>query len=231
MSLQPTDVLSRFDELLRKLAEETLLTLERHEKRVYSGGIPNEFITEYTDTFNEAEQISLEYGFSEGVMHLFQNWYPMLQCAFLSIEQSRKARVGKFFQLQIEQLLTLAQIPYHRQKKRYCTDLILPNLETHQLNRTISAIISVKRTLRERWAEVAEELFNLRTPNVFLFTADEKVTPAHVKTICGQYNIHLVVWDAVKTGRFQHSPMVMGYTEWASRRLPMLRQFWPEHAD
>jgi len=87
-------------------------------------------------------------------------------------------------------------------------------------------VISVKRTLRERWAEVAEELFNLRSPNVFLFTADEDVTQRHVEQICTRYRIHLVVWDELKANRFADEPLVLGYTQWATSRLPMLRQYW-----
>ncbi len=101
-----------------------------------------------------------------------------------------------------------------------------PELETHQQNRTISAVISVKRTLCERWSEVAEELFNLRSPNVFLFTADENVTETHVERICGRYNIHLVVWDDVKADRFAGKPLVLGYTAWAIERLAVLRHYW-----
>ena len=83
----------------------------------------------------------------------------------------------------------------------------------------------MKRTLRERWAEVAEELFNLRAPNVFLFTADENPTNTHAERLA-DYNIHLVVWDDVKTQKFPERPLVLGYTEWANRRLGMLSQHW-----
>ena len=135
-------------------------------------------------------------------------------------------RGGKDFELQIEKLLDLAGVPYFEQEPQYRTDLILPDLETFQSNRTISAVISVKRTLRERWAEVAEELFNLRSPNVFPFTADERVTNTHVDRICGRYNIHLVIWDHIKIKRFPEEPLVMGFTDWANERLTVLRQYW-----
>jgi hypothetical protein len=147
--------------------------------------------------------------------------------AFQSVGQGRMARGGKDFELQIQGLFDLAEIPYDKQEKTDHTDFILPSAAFHKKNRTAVAVISVKRTLRERWAEVAEELFNLRTPNVFLFTADEDISSAHIDTICGQYNIHLVVWELVKSKKFLEKPMVLGYTEWASQRLAMLRQFWP----
>jgi len=80
--------------------------------------------------------------------------------------------------------------------------------------------------LRERWAEVAEELFSLRSPNVFLFTADQNVTQQHVAQICQRYNIHLVVWDEVKAARFPEAALVLSYTDWATARLAVLRQYW-----
>lgn len=225
-AIEPEDVTARFNELLRTLWEETLLTLEQHEERSYAEGIPRELIEQYPEEFSIAEQVAKEQGFRAGVLRLFGGWYPFLRRAFLSVSQSRKQRGGRDFELQIQGLLDLAHIPYHKQERRDRTDLLLPDLATHERNRNVSAIISVKRTLRERWAEVAEELFNLRSPNVFLFTADEDITPGHVARVCGRYNIYLVVWDTEKARRFAQEPLVLGYTEWATKRLAVLRQYW-----
>lgn len=86
--------------------------------------------------------------------------------------------------------------------------------------------MSAKRTLRERWREVVEELYNTRAPNVFIITADLDVTPGHVDFICDKYNIHLVVWDEVKHKKFADRDLVLGYTAWANERIPVLQQFW-----
>ena len=225
-AIEPEEAVARFNELLRNVWEETLVTLERHEERSYREGIPRELLAAYPAELSAAEQVAREEGFRTGVIYLFGRWYPHLRNAFLSVSQSRKTRGGKDFELQIESLLDLASISYHKQETRNRTDLILPSLEVHMANRTISVVVSVKRTLRERWAEVAEELFNLRSPNVFLFTADENVSENHVTRICGRYNIYLVVWDALKAAKFPDSPLVLGYTEWATRRLAVLRQNW-----
>jgi len=225
-NIQPRDVVSRFNDLLREVWEETLRVLERHEERAYAQGIPRELVEEYPDLFQKAEETAATRGFRAGVARLFVMWYPLLRQCFLSISQSRKQRGGKDFELQIEGLLTLGEIPFHKQERRYRTDLILPDVDTFDRNRNISVVVSVKRTLRERWSEVAEELFNLRSPNVFLFTADENVSRRHVNRICGQYNIHLVLWDVEKEEKFGQEPLVLGYTEWANSRLPVFRQHW-----
>ena len=225
-TVTPDDVLTHFNKYLHAVWVETLVTLERYEERSYSEGIPREFIQEFPEDFKAAAALSDRSGFREGFVDAFSRLYPMLRRAFLSVSQSRMTRGGRDFELQIEELLSLAKIPFHKQEIENRTDLILPNLAVHENNRNLSAIVSIKRTLRERWAEVAEELFNLRSPNVFLFTADDKVTQNHVDRICGQYNIHLVVWDAVKEHKYPDEPLVLGYTAWANERLSVLRQFW-----
>lgn len=227
-SIEPEGVLVNFNTMLRRLWEETLVTLEQYEEQTYAQGIPREMLKAYPQDVARAEQMAQQRDFPAGVTQLFAEWYPRLRRAFLSVGQGRMARGGKDFELQIEGLLTLATIPFQEQERKDHTDLVLPNAAVHQANRNIAAIVSIKRTLRERWAEVAEELFNLRSPNVFLFTADENVSRGHVATICQRYNIYLVVWDSEKTSKFAADPLVLGYTEWATKRLPILRQHWAQ---
>lgn len=221
----PKQVLSEFNAMLRRAWEQTLITLENYENRTYASGIPAAFVEAYVDEVTQSEVVARQKGFAVGVVHLMSTWYPRLRRAFQSVGQGRMARGGKDFELSIQGLFDLAQIPYDKQEAQDRTDFVLPSASFLRANRTAAAIISVKRTLRERWAEVAEELFNLRSPNVFLFTADESITSKHISTICTRYNIHLVVWDAVKA-RFPKEPLVLGYSEWASQRMPILQQFW-----
>jgi hypothetical protein len=225
-SIAPAEVLTRFNELLHRVWLETLLVLEAHETRSYAEGIPRELMENYPDDLRAAEAVASTSGFRAGALRLFEAWYPSLRECFLSVSQSRKSRGGRDFELQIERLLDLAAVPYEPQETENRTDLVLPDMATHQSNRRISMVVSVKRTLRERWQEVAEELFNLRSPNVFLFTADEGVTSKHAERICGDYNIHLVVWDHVKASRFAADAGVLSYTEWATDELPALRVRW-----
>jgi len=225
-NLYPEDVIANFNYYLRTTWEQTLVTLERYEEASYAEGITKHLMLEFPEDVDEAERISRERGFKEGVMELLRSWYPYLRMTFLSVSQSRKHRGGRDFEIQAEILLDLAKINYTRQERHNRTDLILPNVEAFQRNKTIAAVVSLKRTLRERWAEVAEELFQLRAPNVYLFTADENITLAHVDNITGQYNIHLVVWDDEKNKKFKDYHLVLGYTQWAKDHLTFLRDRW-----
>lgn len=139
------------------------------------------------------------------------------------MSQSRKTRGGQDFELQIEGLLKLSQVPYERQVTENRTDFIVPSIQVYERNRNEALVLSAKRTLRERWREVAEELFNLRSPNVYLLTADEDVSYGHVEGICKRYNIWLVVWDNLKQSKFADEPLVLGYTGWARERILPLR--------
>src|SRR3989304_5107464 len=64
------DILTDFDGMLRKLWEETLITLEFYEEKTYSTGIPEGFINAYPDDVMKSEVIARERGFSAGVVHL-----------------------------------------------------------------------------------------------------------------------------------------------------------------
>lgn len=117
-------------------------------------------------------------------------------------------------------------IPYQKIKRAYRVDFMLPSDDLFKTNPTAAAIASAKRTLRERWREVVEELHDMRSPNIFLITADDAVSKGHVRDICGKYRIHLVVWDDVKK-KYPNDPLVISYTTWANEKLPILKQFWP----
>jgi hypothetical protein len=103
---------------------------------------------------------------------------------------------------------------------------MLPNESLFRSNRNKAAVVTVKRTLRERWREVAEELMNLRAPNVFLFTTDEDITAPVASGICN-YNIYLVLWERMKAERFPWMDRVLGYTQWATEYMLPLRNMWP----
>ncbi len=224
--VSPEDVKNRFDQMLHDVWIRTLEVLERYERKTYEENIADELMKVRSADFQKAEAESRKSGFAAGIRVLFARWYPYLVEAFLSISQSRKQRGGKDFELQFATMLTLMQLPYERIDRKYRVDFILPNSAFLAKNRTRAMIASAKRTLRERWREVVEELHNTRAPNIYLITADSDVTQNHVKAICHHYNIFLVVWDEVKEQRFPDEALVLGYTTWAKETVPEFRRFW-----
>jgi hypothetical protein len=185
----------------------------------------DELMTLKNDVIVRAEKVAKTNGFRPALSFLFSSHYPYLREIFLSISQSRKQRGGKDFELQFGKLIELMDVPYQKIKRAYRVDFMIPSDAAFRKNPTAAAIVSAKRTLRERWREVVEELHKMRSPNIFLATADYDVGKGHVQEICGTYRIHLIVWDEVKE-KYPEEPLVLGYTEWANSRIPLLKQFW-----
>ena len=215
----------RFEEILNETWRSTLDVLENYENKTYSKGIPEQLISNKKKMFEGSEKIADENGFRQGVIEIFQKWYPYLREMFLSVAQSRKARGGRDFELQFGRMLDLIKVPYQKIKRAYRVDFMMPDDRAFKKNPTSAAIVSAKRTLRERWREVVEELYEMRSPNIFLITADYDVSKSHVKAICDDYRIHLVVWNEVKK-KYPDDSLVLSYNQWANERLPILMRFW-----
>jgi hypothetical protein len=199
--------------------------LEDYEERIYPCNVIDALIGLKIDILEESKKVAQTEGYRPAIRFLFHSLYPHLREIFLSISQSRKARGGRDFELQFGKLLELMNIPYQKIKRAYRVDFMIPSDDVFKRNPTAGAIASAKRTLRERWREVVEELQAMRSPNIFLVTADYDVSKGHVKAICGDYRIQLVVWDQVKE-KYSGEPLVLGYTKWANDRIPILKQFW-----
>lgn len=221
-------VRGNFNSLLNKVWLETLKVLEEYEEKAYTSGIPEHLARLRPGDFSEAER-RYRGSATEAFRFLFHRLYAYLRECFLSIAQSRKARGGKDFELQISKLFDLMKVPYEMTESRYRVDFLMPNREHFERDKTRSILASVKRTLRERWREVVEELYSTRCPNVYLLTADKSVSAGQQEAII-KYNIRLVVWDEVKEKRFKETPHVLSYSDWARDELGHFIQIWSRQA-
>ncbi len=137
-------VRANFNLLLRELFVKTLEVQERYEEQV------------------DIQLLQQVLGGCRA--RLTPQQYRLLRDYFLSVSQSRKQRGGKDFELQVQRLLVLAGIPFVAQTRRERVDLVLPDQQLWKVDRARAVLISLKRTLRERWRQVADELHNLRCP-------------------------------------------------------------------
>ena len=198
-NLPALDVRTRFDELLSELNATTFALYEQYEEEQHAPDIAQRMISGHPSHVDAAEMISKREGFRRGAFVLLKSLYPDLRSAFLSVSQGRKSRGGTSFEGQFALLLESAGYSFKQQDRRYRTDFVFPSEKAFDKNRVICVVASLKRTLRERWQEVVAELTQLAAPNVYLVTADEKVTKGHVKGICDDHPLHLVVWDEGQT--------------------------------
>jgi hypothetical protein len=155
-----------------------------------------------------------------------------------SFAQSRKTRAGGSAQYQVEFILNKLgyQGLYERQRTLNGTvDFLFPSLAMWEKDRRRCTVLSVKRTLRERYKQVFEELSATRGLTMYLMStqteaeAQKDITAEKVQVI-SQQNVYLVVRDAIKQARFASEASVLGFTDFFCNELPRLKAGWTSDA-
>ena len=230
--LSAEEVRADFNSLLRQVWQRTLEVLERYEEPTYADAAVAEVIRLHAEDLRKAREAMQADGddaiaLEAALQSLFRAWYPELRTLFLSISQSRKSRGGKDWELQIGRLLRLMDVPYEPPDATYRVDFMIPSYEHYQRNRNQCIVVSAKRTLRERWQEVVDELHKMNCPNVYLATAEERVSEDKKNDIWRR-NIYLVVWDEVKARDFADDDSVVSYTQLANQIIPHFARYWTQ---
>ncbi len=162
---------------------------------------------------------------------------PLAQFYKLLIEsfaQSRKTRAGGSAQYHVEFILDKLGYEgfYERQRVINGTvDFLFPSLKVWQKDRRVCTVLSIKRTLRERYKQVFEELSATRGLTLYLMTtqseseAQKDITTEKVQRLSTE-NIYLVVRDIIKQSRFPQEEYVLGFTDFFCRDLPHLKEKW-----
>ncbi|CUU34580.1 EcoRII C terminal [Armatimonadetes bacterium DC] len=153
-----------------------------------------------------------------------------------SFAQGRRARAGGSAQYHVEFILNRLGYEglYERQRTLNGTvDFLFPSMEMWKKDRRRCTVLSVKRTLRERYKQIFEELSATKGLTMYLMStqplkdAQKDITKEKVQNISGQ-NVYLVVRDEVKTVLFKDTASVIGFTDFFCRELPRLKQAWTD---
>lgn len=145
---------------------------------------------------------------------------------FLSISQSRKSRAGGSFENHVRYLFELLGYPFDTQTiLDGKVDYLIPSESAFRRNRSACVVISIKRTLRERWRQVVGELASINAGRIYLLTADEDISQNKVDEMKG-HNVNLVIWDEYKKKSFKDSYNVLGFNQFISEDLPSSRKLW-----
>ncbi len=145
---------------------------------------------------------------------------------FLSISQSRKTRAGGSFENHVKFLFERLDYPFDSQTfLNGRVDYVIPSESAFRKNRTACVVISIKRTLRERWRQVIGELQSTRAGKIYILTADNDISTSKVKEI-KSHNVTLVVWDEYKNERFEDYHYVIGFSDFINIHLPSSRALW-----
>jgi hypothetical protein len=151
-----------------------------------------------------------------------------------SFAQSRKTRAGGSAQYHIEFILDELGYKglYERQRILNGTvDFLFPSFEMWQKDRRRCTVLSVKRTLRERYKQVFEELSATRGLVLYLLStqteseAQKDITQEKVQRL-NEQNVYLIVRDGIKQGRFSQEANVLGFTDFFCKELPRIKDRW-----
>lgn len=162
--------------------------------------------------------------------------FPYVYELSLSTTQSRRSRAGKEFEVLIEFVLKILEIRFETQaaigKKRFestglgkIVDVIIPGIAEYENHRQNCAVVTAKTTLRERWAEVAEELQRTNVPKIYLLTLDEDISLQTVD-LMKQYNITLVMPSKYKEQKFSDNARVLSFKQFFSHDLPHVLSYF-----
>jgi hypothetical protein len=174
----------------------------------------------------------------EALIAVSKSLAPFYKLLTESFAQSRKTRAGGSAQSRVAFILNQLGYRglYERQRKLNGTvDFLFPSLAMWEKDRRRCTVLSVKRTLRERYKQVFEELSATRGLTMYLMStqteaeAQKDITAEKVQVI-SQQNVYLVVRDAIKHARFASEASVLGFTDFFCKELPRLRAGWTSDA-
>lgn len=158
----------------------------------------------------------------------FKYNYQNLRDFFKSISQSRVTRAGGSFENHVKYLFESLKYPFDSQTiLNGKVDYIIPSEKAFRKNRTACVVISIKRTLRERWRQVVGELASINAGKIYMMTADEDISPSKVDEM-KKHNVNLVIRDELKREKFKEYYNVTGFSQFIKIDLPSSKKMWEQ---
>jgi hypothetical protein len=213
------------DEAAKRLAAEEKLKPEEMRRR-FSALVQRteqlcyEVYLERQNKFGDA--VLREFLSSPGGVSVFET----LDRFYLSVAQSRKTRAGQTFEATIRSLFRQCGYPFQEQ----CIvngkpDFLLPSEEHYKRLATDCIIFTAKRTIRERWRQIATE--GTRGKALFLATIDEKVSANQAEEM-RQNRIYLVVPESLKKSvpHYAKAANIISFEDFFTDHLDPAMQRW-----
>lgn len=240
--IEKTQVRKNFNSLLFDVLIEEWNVFQRYEKELYKtkvipyifeliGNNSNEFpacqaiIKDIIDTLEQNKSIDSKWH----ITFLSESLFEYFEAVFQSIHQSRRTRAGGSFQYQVENLFNLAGFPFSKQTRlNGPVDFLLPLEEYYRQYRHDAIILSVKRTLRERWQQAIAELQSARVGRIYLATTETDKDRIRDRDLdrMDSLNVTLVVFDNIKSEKFPNRNTVIGYSEFINTNVLSAERLW-----
>lgn len=242
--IEKAEVRRNFNSLLFDVLIEEWNVFQKYEKELYkSKVIPSifELIERDSSEFPNCRavvkntSIAIEQNKNQDskwfLTFLSKSFFEYFEALFQSIHQSRRARAGGSFQYQIENLFNLAGFPFSKQTRlNGPVDFLLPSEEYYHQYRHDAIILSVKRTLRERWQQAIAELQSARVGRIYLATAETYKKRIRDRDLdrMDSLNVTLVVFDNIKSDKFPDRNTVIGYSEFINTNVISAERLWAQ---
>ncbi|MEK7249532.1 MAG: type II restriction endonuclease [Bacteroidota bacterium] len=162
---------------------------------------------------------------------------PLYKLVEQSFGQGRMSRAGASSQYHLKALLEIAGYAREfamQQILNGTVDFLFPSREVWAQDKRRCVIVSMKRTLRERYKQVFEELEITGGITVYLIVTEtfeeskKDITNPKVDKLNAQ-NIYLVVRDEIKTQRFVSKENVISFSSFIQNELPSKRTQWSRY--
>lgn len=159
---------------------------------------------------------------------------PLFKVVEQSLGQGRMARAGSSSQYHLKTLLEIAGYANEFEMQQVLNgtvDFLFPNKTVWEQDRRRCMVVSMKRTIRERYKQVFEELNITKGITVYLFvteTYEESLKDISAQKVdrLNLQNVYLVVRDEIKKKRFSEKPNVVSFSEFITDELPKKRADW-----
>lgn len=145
---------------------------------------------------------------------------------FLSLAQSRKQRAGSAFEDIIKTLFKKLSYPFQEQQViNGKPDFLMPSKAYYDINAMDCIVFTAKRTLRERWRQIATE--GVPGRGFYLATIDEDVSESQLGEMKSN-NIYLVVPERLnkEIEHYSKAPNVMSFEDFFEDHLDPAVKRW-----
>jgi hypothetical protein len=214
----PDYIKNNFSELIEQIQKDAYEIYLREEESV-----GKEVITQYIK--NRLSPSSTV----DDVIEIIGSLFSDLDKFFLSLTNSRRPRAGGAFEIILKTLFKKLGYPFDEQKEiNGKPDFIMPNLHHYETNPMDCIIFSAKRSLRERWRQIATE--GTRGLGFFLATIDKTISKAQLKEML-RNRIYLVVPLKIKKDNevYHKSSNVISFEDFFRYHLDPAMSRWKDN--
>ena len=243
VELTTDDVIRNFNDYLCKLVDTEYQLYLKYEEQCMTQGVSKLVLNpnvgmDFPNVRSIIESVlrilrGTELNDVEKLAEVWAKMRPLYQRVEQSFEQSRKTRAGGSAQYHLQSLMESAGYAGEFETQQILNgkaDFLFPSHQVWERDRRRCVIVSIKRSLRERYKQVFEEL-SIAQSTIYLFVtetyeeAKKDITTPKVRGL-NEQNVYLVVRDEIKSMRFSEDVNVIGFTAFIREELPNHRARW-----